>query len=84
MSYPTGLRMDDGKQEFLIALGAHIRKVREEQGISGAELARRCHMDKQNIHRLEKGEFSPTVWYLSKICKGLDITISQLLNNYDI
>ena len=71
------------KEEFSKRLGELIRKIRTEKGMSGAELARRCFMDKPNISRLEKGKFSPTLYYLRKICKGLGITLSDLIIEFE-
>ncbi len=70
------------KHEFQIAIGKHVRKMREAQGLSGAELARRCFLDRSNIHSLEMGKFSPSLFYLSKIAKGLDMSLSELLMGF--
>lgn len=70
------------KLEFQKKLGAHIRKVREKKKITAAELARRCLMDKPNIHKLETGKFNPSVFYLSKICTGLGISLEELLSGF--
>ncbi len=70
------------KLEFQKRLAAHIKKKREEKGITAAELARRCLMDKPNIHKLETGKFNPSAFYLSKICKGLDISLQELFKDF--
>ena len=42
------------RQEFQLCFGDHLKKFRKLRGITGAELARRCYMDKPNLTRLEK------------------------------
>ena len=71
------------KIEFQIKIGLHIRKIREDKGFTAAELARRCNMDKPNIHKLENGKFNPSVFYLSKICKGLEISLRDLFSGFN-
>lgn len=71
------------KIEFQKKLGEHIKKVRESKGLTSAELARRCFMDKPNIHKLENGKFSPSVFYLTKICKGLEISLEELFSGFN-
>ena len=71
------------KIEFQKKLGKHIKEIREGKGITAAELARRCFMDKPNIHKLETGKFNPSAFYLAKICKGLDISLHDLFSGFD-
>jgi len=70
------------KIEFQKKLGEHIKKIRELKGITAAELARRCFMEKPNIHKLENGKFNPSAFYLSKICKGLGISLQELFSGF--
>ncbi len=70
------------KLEFQKKIGLHIRKKREKAGITAAELARRCYMDKPNIHKLESGKFNPSSFYLSKICQGLHISLEELFRGF--
>lgn len=68
------------KEKFLKKFGEHLKSIRKEKGITGAELARLCFMDKQNISKLEKGQFNPSLYYLRKICEGLGIELSDLMH----
>lgn len=65
------------KAEILTRLGKHIAKAREAKGLSGAELARRCFLDRQSIARLEHGKTNPTVLTLVKISKALEISLED-------
>jgi len=71
------------KIEFQKKLGEHIKRVRESKDITAAELARRCFMDKPNIHKLENGKFNPSAFYLAKICKGLEISLQELFSGFN-
>ena len=72
---------ESNKAELLIRLGSHIAKVRAEKGLSGAELARRCFLDRQAIDRIERGKTNPTFLTLMKIAEALDITLSKFLED---
>ena len=46
---------DKNKEEFIKQFGQHLKNIRKDKGLTGAEIARRCFIDKPNIHRLENG-----------------------------
>ena len=68
------------KEQFLVNLGKHIVKLRQQKGWSQSELARNCDKDRQSIERLEKGKTNPTAYYLHQIAEGLGTTVSELLD----
>lgn len=70
------------RSRFLVKLGEHIRSKREEKGITAAELARLCYMDKPNLLRIEKGRVNPSAFALKRIAEGLDISIAELLEGF--
>lgn len=59
-------------------IGARIAQVRNERGISQAELRRRTGI---NVWRIEEGYYNPQIATLSRIATALDIGISKLLEN---
>ena len=65
------------------ALGQEIKKLRIENGITQSELAFVCEMDVRQIGRIERGEVSPNVESVLRICKGLNIKLSTLFNMVD-
>lgn len=67
------------RSEALEALGKHLAAKREAYGINGAELARRCFLDRQAIDRIEKGKTNPTFVTLKKIALALECTVEELL-----
>ncbi|MDR7210924.1 helix-turn-helix transcriptional regulator [Flavobacterium piscis] len=70
--------MDNTRE--LKRLGLRIKQLRTTRGLSQAKLGLLIFKDQQSIHKVETGEFNPTYLYLLEICKGLDITMSELLD----
>lgn len=70
--------MDDTCE--LKRLGLRIKQLRTARGLSQAKLGLRIFKDQQSIHKVETGEFNPTYLYLLQIAKGLEVSISELLN----
>ena len=79
----TTIQEKKEKEKFLKRFGEHIKSIRTKKGLTGTELARRCFMDKQNISRLEKGQFNPSLFYLKKICEGLEIDLAELIKGFN-
>jgi len=71
------------KQLLLRCLGARIKELREEKGLSQQQLASACNFEKSNMSRLESGNTNPTVYTLYKISKALDVSISDLVQAID-
>lgn len=71
------------RDKDLKRLGERIAEVRNDKGMSQSDLARVCDKDSQSINRIERGKVNPTYGYLLDICKGLEITVSELLD-FDI
>ena len=63
--------------------GSVIRKIRLEKGLTQAELAWVCEVDKVFIYRIETGVNQPTITTLFKIAKGLGISCSKLVKEIE-
>jgi transcriptional regulator with XRE-family HTH domain len=59
-------------------LGARIRALRVEAGLTLEGLAERAEVSRAMLSRIERGSSSPTAQLLNKICGGLGITLSAL------
>ncbi len=77
--------MPHSKQEVqeLKKLGAHIKKLRLEKGMTQKELAGEMGIDFQHIYRLEKGEQNVSYLTIRNVAKGLSINPSELLRGLD-
>ena len=71
------------KDAFVKKLGSHLKKVREEKGLSLNELGLRGDFDRQALWKLEKGQKHLTVYSLYKICDSLDITIDDFFKGFN-
>lgn len=67
------------QQQFLRELGYRIREIRVAQGISQAELARRCNLHRTFIGSVERGERNLSVLNLRLIARKLKCKLSELL-----
>ena len=70
--------------KILKDIGAVIKKLRKEKGMSAVELGYKCDMDKPNVNRIENGKTNPTVLTLVRICTALDIELKDLVNDIKI
>jgi transcriptional regulator with XRE-family HTH domain len=61
------------------AIGAQIRRRREQRGMSGAELARRSGLSKATLSQLEAGKGNPTIETLDALAVALLIPLTDLL-----
>ncbi len=71
------------KEEFLKELGNHIKLIRIEKNISGAELSRLLFMEKPNITRLEKGRVNPSIYLIKQICDVLEISMDDFWKKFN-
>lgn len=75
---------EKAKKEFLIALGKHIKKTRQEKGLSAAEFGRRAFLERSHIARLEGGNTNPTATTLRMVCKALKIEFDELFEGFEL
>ena len=60
-------------------LGARIRIERENRGWSLTDLAQRSGVSRAMIHKVERGEASPTASLLGRLAGSFGLTLSMLL-----
>ena len=61
------------------ALGLRIRALREAMNLSLRELRERSGVSAPMLSQVERGETSPTLQVATRIARGLDLRLSQLL-----
>jgi putative transcriptional regulator len=66
----------------LVKLGLRIKQLRLERSLSQTDLAFKIGKDQPSINRLEKGKINPSVLYLLEISIGLEIPLSQILEDF--
>ena len=65
---------------FLKILGERIATIRKNKKITQVSLSYSCDIEKTNMRRIEAGNTNPTILMLKKICLGLEIKLSDLLD----
>ncbi len=63
-----------------VALGERLRQVRELNGLSQRELARRAGVTNSNISLIEQGQISPSVGSLAKLLDAIPLSLAQFFN----
>jgi transcriptional regulator with XRE-family HTH domain len=60
-------------------MGARIRRLRKGKGMSQAILAKRAHLTRVYITRLEAGRQDPSLSTINALAKGLGVPVTALL-----
>jgi len=68
------------KSELGSKIGQRIKAIRQEKGISQAELARLCVKDKQHIELIENNKISANIYTLYIISNALKIELKTLFD----
>jgi transcriptional regulator with XRE-family HTH domain len=58
-------------------LGVRLKMVREHNGLSQRELAKKSHVTHSSISMIEQGQNSPSISSLEKILSGIPMTLAQ-------
>lgn len=64
-------------------LGSRIRYYRKQKHLSQEELAELCDFHPTYIGQLERGEKNATLESVNKLCRGLGISLDELLKDID-
>lgn len=67
----------------LIKLGAHIRKLREDQGISQEQLAADAEITYSSVNEIEAGKTNPTIASLMALANALEIPLNELVDFWE-
>jgi transcriptional regulator with XRE-family HTH domain len=63
----------------LVSLGAAIRRVRQDRGVSQEELAHRSAVDRSYMSSIERGRQNPGILSVLRIAHALDMTATELM-----
>jgi transcriptional regulator with XRE-family HTH domain len=65
-------------------LGAEVRRLRDQKGLSQDELAKVASVSKQGLSKLERGELVPTIPILERLAGVLGVDLADLIRTgYD-
>ena len=69
-------------KDILIRFGQRVRNQRMKLGISQEELASRADVHRTYIGMIERAEKNITLENIEKICKALDLTVSDFFKDF--
>jgi transcriptional regulator with XRE-family HTH domain len=80
-SHQMQVRLVSMAADFLEAFGRAIRQLRQDRGMTQAELAARLNLGRTSITNLEKGQQSPPLSMLPEIASALGVEPVHLIAN---
>ena len=76
--------MSSKEDNLNIRIGLKVKEEREKRGWSLTELAGHSGVSRAMIHKIERGESSPTAVLLARLSDSFDMSISQLLAQTEV
>lgn len=70
------------KEAFFNALGAHIKKIREEKGLSLRDMELEGDLDRHALSKIENGKLHFSAYSLKKIADVLEISLEELFKGF--
>lgn len=65
------------------AFGLHVRRLRQEKGLSQESFAELCDLHRTYIGSIERGEKTPTLDTAAKIAKALGVKLSTVFDRIE-
>ena len=65
--------------EFAATVGEQIRRLRQEHGLTQAELAERAGLSANYVARLERGELGPSLFVACRLAEALEVAVEVLV-----
>lgn len=69
-------------QRFLETMTFRLRDARMSLRLTQGEVASRCGLSASQVSQIELGQSSPSLATLVKLCKALNLTVSQLVDGF--
>ena len=64
-------------------LGPELRKAREAAGLTQEQVAARAKISREYVSHLERGEYSPTLDVLLRVCAALGVKAWQVVRKVE-
>ncbi len=74
-------RIDAETQELKRRVGDNLEKLRKQRGLSLERLASLSGVSRAMLGQIEAGESAPTIAFLWKVARGLDVRFADLLGD---
>lgn len=70
--------------EFEAAIARNVRQLRQQLGLSVADMAARVGISKAMMSKIENAQTSPSLSTLALLAKGLDVPVTSLFRGADV
>ncbi|MBC9813100.1 helix-turn-helix transcriptional regulator [Crocinitomicaceae bacterium CZZ-1] len=71
------------KSEFNRAFGRYLKEKRIKKGWSQTDLASALGNNPQNVSRIERGELTPTIYWMEKLAMAFDCKSSEIMAEFE-
>lgn len=66
--------------EIKVLFGQHVKKLRQQAGMSQETFADKCGLDRTYVSGIERGIRNPTLEVIEVIARGLEIELTHLFD----
>lgn len=70
------------KHEFAIAIGKHLRKIREAKNISQEQLSVKAGYYHTYVNKIEQGKYSPSLHTIWRLAHTLGLSLDDFLKGF--
>lgn len=75
-----GVTRREDRSRYAVLFGAALRRAREAKAMSQERLASAADLSQPYLSLVERGENSPTIDVVFRLCEALDVSPSELLD----
>ncbi|QQS44567.1 helix-turn-helix transcriptional regulator [Candidatus Roizmanbacteria bacterium] len=74
---------DKLRKQFTRKLALHLRKVREEKGLTQEDLAFKAGVNTAYYSHLERGVYSPTMFVIWRLAQALGLDLENFMTGFE-
>jgi transcriptional regulator with XRE-family HTH domain len=67
-----------------VFVGAALKRLRQDQNLTIQDVSRLSDISRGMLSRIENGQVMPSLDTLSRVCRAVNVSISQLFKDYDM
>ena len=76
-----GLTRRSDREKEAVLFGAEVRRIREERGLAQSVVADAAGISLTYLSLIERGENTPTLTVVFRLCEALGVSPAKLLEN---
>lgn len=74
---------DKLRKQFTRKLALHLRKVREEKGLTQEDLAFKAGVNTAYYSHLERGVYNPTMFVIWRLAQALELDLEKFMTGFE-